>query len=384
MGEYQKTKHPGIFKYAGPQGEIYGIDFYASGKRHREIIGSTLDEAKKELERRRQLGKKGKYIPEAKKRKLTFDQLVEDYKGPQNENVPKKFYENSLKYCLPVLNESFGGKNLYQIDAEAIKNFRNKRKETPTQYNRPRSGISVNRELEIVRLLLNHALLKGWIEDNPFKRFSDLKQKIFFPEDPRERTLTADEIGRILEASPLWLKNIIRAALLTGLRRNDILSLRWENIDFESKNMRFWEEKKDKWRLKPINSEMVSLLQAIPRNEEGVDGYVFLGRSGKPIPASTVKETFRRVCKKARLLDVHFHDLRRSSGTFLMEMGTPLPVIQKHFDHKKMEQTRLYLGIKEGYERKEIEKLCGLFNGQKSGRNDISENISLENNYGNA
>ena len=42
MGEYQKTKYPGIFKYIGRNGTVYGIDYYASGRKHREIIGSLV------------------------------------------------------------------------------------------------------------------------------------------------------------------------------------------------------------------------------------------------------------------------------------------------------------------------------------------------------
>ena len=42
MGIYQKTKYPGIFKYSGKNGEAYGIDYYAAGKKHREIVGPLL------------------------------------------------------------------------------------------------------------------------------------------------------------------------------------------------------------------------------------------------------------------------------------------------------------------------------------------------------
>ena len=49
MGKYLKTKYPGIFKYAGSNGESYGIDYYAGGKKHREIVGPLLGEAQKKL-----------------------------------------------------------------------------------------------------------------------------------------------------------------------------------------------------------------------------------------------------------------------------------------------------------------------------------------------
>ena len=54
MGEYLKTHYPGIFKYVGKHGTVYGIDYYAGGKKHREIIGSLLSEAQDELQKRRE------------------------------------------------------------------------------------------------------------------------------------------------------------------------------------------------------------------------------------------------------------------------------------------------------------------------------------------
>lgn len=59
MGEYQKTIYPGIFKYIGKKGTVYGIDYYAGGKKHREIVGELLGEAKKKLEERQRQAKQG-------------------------------------------------------------------------------------------------------------------------------------------------------------------------------------------------------------------------------------------------------------------------------------------------------------------------------------
>ncbi len=109
---------------------------------------------------------------------------------------------------------------------------------------------------------------------------------------------------------------------------------------------------------------MVALLESLG-GEANKEGYVFHGPNGSAIPSGAVKHPFRRACKKAGLLDLHFHDLSRASATFLMEQGTPLPVTQKHLGHTKIEMTRRYLGLRPGLEGEEIEKLRGLFHGQK-------------------
>lgn len=48
MAKYQKTNHPSILKYFGKKGPVYVIDYYASGKRHREKVSSLLGEAQKD------------------------------------------------------------------------------------------------------------------------------------------------------------------------------------------------------------------------------------------------------------------------------------------------------------------------------------------------
>jgi len=53
MGQYLKTIYRGIFQYIGKNGKVYGIDYYAGGKKHREIIGSLVTEAREKLEERR-------------------------------------------------------------------------------------------------------------------------------------------------------------------------------------------------------------------------------------------------------------------------------------------------------------------------------------------
>jgi integrase len=243
--------------------------------------------------------------------------------------------------------------------------------------------------------MLNKAVLWGWIEKSPFKRFVEERQKIFFEEgDARERILTEAELKRLFdfldkipktkdesrkkEKPPYeYLKNIISAALLTGLRRGDILKLKWDNIDFETKTLRFWEEKKDKWRTKPLCSPMIDLLNRIPRREKE---YIFTGPDGQPV--KDVKRAFRTALKKAGVKDFRFHDLRRSSASFLLKMGSPLPVIQKHLGHTSLDMTQKYAHLSDQSERMELEKLAQIFpvsefTGQKLVRNELSEDTPV-------
>jgi len=129
MGQYLKTHYPGIFKYVGINGTVYGIDYYAGGKKRREIVGPLLGDARKKLEERRTLAKSGGYESLANKRKITFGQLVKKYAEIQKG---ERYFEKTRKYYLKPLMDVFGDNKLYQITPLDIEDFkRSERKLQP-------------------------------------------------------------------------------------------------------------------------------------------------------------------------------------------------------------------------------------------------------------
>lgn len=68
MGEYLKTRYPGIFQYVGKNGTAYGISYRAGGKKHREIIGPLLGEAQEKLAEKKAMGKKGIVLSASEKK----------------------------------------------------------------------------------------------------------------------------------------------------------------------------------------------------------------------------------------------------------------------------------------------------------------------------
>jgi integrase len=315
MGVYEKTKYPGIFKYKGKKGEVYGIDYYAGGKKHREIIGSLLTETREKLEEKRAMTRSGNCQSLASRKKITFEQLAEKYEEMQKGET---YFEKSRKYYVAIIKESplFKGKRLYQITPLDIESYKKQRKGTPTRANKPRSDVAVNRELETLRHMFNKGAEWGMMEKNPFDRF---REPILFKEDDnRIRYLAEDEIKRLFRvleetksngaSNPFYLLNIVKAALLTGLRRGDILNLKWADVDLGKGVLIFNEQKKNKRRVKVLNSDMVELLKSIPPGESET---IFNGPDGKPL--KDIKRSFRTALKRAGIKDFHFHDLRHTS-----------------------------------------------------------------------
>ena len=111
-------------------------------------------------------------------------------------------------------------------------------------------------------------MMETWnmLEQSPFARFNG---SIFFEENnDRLRFLTRDEILRLLEVSPPHLRNIIIAAIFTGLRKSDLLDLRWPGVDLERGFITYREQKKKgKLRTKAIPDDLIALLMEIPKGE---------------------------------------------------------------------------------------------------------------------
>jgi integrase len=382
MAKYQRTKYPGIFIYEGKKEPMYGVDFYAGGKRYREIIGPRLKDAREELEKRRKAGRSGVYVCQTQKRKATFDELVKKYRSLKEEN---DYFRSTQSHYLDMLVEYFKGRKLASIGVEDIQRFRKDRKEKLTQNGKPRSGASVNRELALLRHLLNVAILHKLLERNPFTEYRDhlrriqSKEKVFLQEPKRDRSLTPEEAKKLLAASAPYLKNIIRGLIYTGLRLGDMMRLRWENVNWETGTLTFTEKKKeDKPGEKPLTPEMLAWLEEVPRSESGL---IFVGPKGEPI--DNPRTAWKTAKKKAGIKDLKLRDLRRSSATALMEAGVPLSAIQKHLGHTKVTTTEAYLHVREKMERAALEKLDGHFftgpisTGQKTVRNELSEDTPV-------
>jgi integrase len=368
-GLYEKTKYPGIFKYVGKNGEKYGIDYYSGGKKCREIIGPRLGEAQTELANKRALSKAGESL--AGRKKITFKQFSEKYEEIEKGGT---YFDKTRKYYIPVMRDFFNGKKLYQLSALDIQEYQKARKATPTKWGGERSDVAVNRELETLRHMLNKAVEWGMLTNNPFSKFKD---SIFYEEDDsRIRYLTEEEIKKLFEFldrkpkcrrkgkenAPLpyaHLKNIVMAALLTGLRRGDILRLKWADVDLDKGILFFFEQKKgNKRKIKILNSDMINLLKSIPKGESE---FIFNGRDGQPL--KDVKRSFKTALKKAGIRDFHFHDLRHTSASYMVMKGASLKSVQEHLGHTSLTMTQKYAHLSPEFQRAEVEKLSGLFTG---------------------
>src|ERR1700754_228317 len=137
--------------------------------------------------------------------------------------------------------EYFGRQRLRDITYGDIYSYRSERLKTQTKYKRSLRLASMNRELAVLRRMLNIALRQSWISKNPFNAGEPLI--IVSGERKRERILTLEEEARLLEACDhpqrKHLRPLLIALLDTGARKGEMLKLRWTDVCFVTRMITF-------------------------------------------------------------------------------------------------------------------------------------------------
>lgn len=197
-----------------------------------------------------------------------------------------------------------------------------------------------NRCLAMLSKMLNLAEVWGLRPEgtNPCRRVEK------FPEEPKNRYLSGDEVGRLAEvldrheSSSPYLVAAIRLLLLTGLRQSEVRTLQWSFIDLDAGRIHLPKTKTGQHAI-PITAPVHATLMAIPR----VSGnpWVIVGR-GPDAPHQDMQPFWQKVRREAGLEDVRLHDLRHSFASFALAGGTSLAVIGKLMGHKNQSTTARY------------------------------------------
>ena len=171
-----------------------------------------------------------------------------------------------------------------------------------------------------------------------------------FDELRRERFLRADELARLIrelsDHPNRRAANAVRLLLLTGARRNEVLSATWDQFDLERG---VWikpssHTKQKRLHRVPLSGAAKDLLakMKLAAVEGGYSSpYIFPGdATGKPL--GDIKNFWRSVCRKAAIQDFRLHDLRHQYASILASSGQSLPIIGQLLGHTQTGTTARY------------------------------------------
>ncbi|MGE4542704.1 MAG: integrase [Pedobacter sp.] len=322
-----RTRTQGVYKR--PDSKNYWIAYQnLAGKTIRKSSGTTnFKEAQAILTKNRQMLMEGKN-PEIKKIKnYTFSELAEKYL-PWCERQ-KAFKTKARK--IKQLVDTFGPLPLRQFNTLQIEQFQTER----LKFNKP---ATVNRLLATLKHMFTKAEEWEMVEEEVLKKTR--KVKLLQENNRRLRFLSAIETQELIKACDPHLKPIVIAALNTGMRKNEILTLKWEqNIDLRHNFILLDTTKNGERREIPINEAFLKVLKSQIRRIDVP--YVFFNpKTGKRY--GDVKKSFYSACRRAGIKDFRFHDLRHTFASHLVMAGVDITTVKELMGHKTLSMTLRY------------------------------------------
>ncbi len=284
-------------------------------------------------------------------RRLALKRIVGLSSVP-DEVVPRillnKFYEDFIAWAkhtlsgetVSVYDRAFsrfidhaGNLPLKSISARHIDTYKAKRLSKV-------KAVTVNIELRTLRSALNTALRWKLIEENPFKQV-----RLCRVDDATPAYFTLQDFTKLIAAIDQdWFRQIVIVAVLTGMRRGELINLTWADVDLERRLIRIqsnsnFRTKNGRKRIMPMNPYVFDILTKLSSDKKE---FVFTC-SGQKILDRGLSLRFKRLVRKLKLnKTLHFHSLRHSFASWLVQEGVSLYDIQKLLGHSNIRVTEMY------------------------------------------
>jgi len=244
------------------------------------------------------------------------DEVTPQHKG----RIPETYRLNS------IAQSWIGGLNTKYLTKQHFIQYRDDRMNIV-------AASTVGSELSLIKRVLDTAS-KRWGYGIPYNPIKDIE--FTRVSKTRTRRLETNEKERLLSAAcsqkNIYIAFIIEFAVETGMRRSEILKLRWRDIDFKNGFAFLYDTKNGEDRKVPLTKRCVRLLQKVPQSHVKVF----------PITANCLRLAWGRARAKAEIKDLRFHDLRHEAISRFFEMGMSVPEVALISGHKDVRQLLRY------------------------------------------
>jgi integrase len=288
--------------------------------------------------------------------RMTFEQLCEVFERSHFAGLTQNTVRGH-RTSVKQLKAFFGDCKLVDVTVEMVESFRANRRQQPSKRN-PNcfvKGATVNRELECLKCVLDLAVRRRFIPENPaslVKHFNELRER------PVRKMLSVADEQRILEAAPTYLRVAIILLSQTGGRTySEGFSLRWDQVDFENKIIHLENNVKTPGSAEPLplSEYACEVLRAWKNQQASTSPFVFPSPVRPDRSISTVKTAWRNTLKRAGVSHFPIYNLRHVFCTRLSGVAADA-VVQRAMRHTSPETKRRYqLGMAEQV-REAVEK----------------------------
>lgn len=321
-----------------------------NGKPVRVTLGKypemTIENARKEAHRVIADMISGKNPNEEKKNirtEITFGEVFEIFME-RHSKVMKKTWKADDGEIKRFLFDWFN-KKLSTITKQEIQLIHEKIRKENGLY-------QANRMLARIHIIYNKAIEWGWNGTNPASSIKKFKEK------SRDRFLHPDELPKFfesLEAEPnSTIKDYIYVSLFTGARKSNVLSMNWEDINFERCEWLIPETKNGESLRVHLTEKVIDILknrlQSRPNSK-----WVFesIGKTGHLVEP---KSGWKRILQRAGIKDLRLHDLRRTLGSWQAATGANSYIIGRSLGHKNQQSTAIYARLSIDPIKESVEK----------------------------
>ncbi len=313
------------------------LDYRDNNRKNLMVIGSysilTLDQARKDAKAK--LADLVKGINPLQKRQ-------EERQGNRIKDLCKRYIADH------AAKKKSGGDDISRIERFIIPEWGNllviniKRADVAAlHYKLGKHGhYQANRVYSLLSKMFNLARVWGFVPEEHVNPCFGIEK---FKEEKRDRFVSHEEFPRLVQAINQELNQSVVSAiwlyLLTGVRKDELLSLKWTDIDFDRKELRLTDTKNGRSHYLPLSAAALDILNRTPRIEN--NPYVIVGKNDG-CHLINIDKPWQRIRKEADLDDVRLHDLRRTVGSWLAQSGNSLHLIGKVLNHSNQSTTAIY------------------------------------------
>jgi integrase len=265
---------------------------------------------------------------------LMLSKFRDEYINYLSQSKSNAYIERSIKPAFKFLIGFSGDILLADLTVRLLDNFINSRFKI--------SQSSAALYYRTIKAALTKAVTWDYLTSNPLKRIKAPKVVKSIPV-----FISEAELIEILNHTPSQLmKNIFTFAFYTGMRLGEILNMHWDWIDKNQnliivKNSESFTTKSKKERIIPIHQNVKKILDQQVINT--ARNYVFNNSAVNTINAEYVSKQFKKALRSAKLNDdIHFHSLRHSFASNLVQRGVNLYVVKELLGHEDIKTTQVY------------------------------------------
>ena len=289
----------------------------------------------------------GKFLDKKKQLNIRFEVFADEYLQLHSK-VNNKSWVKSDEAGIKTLKVFFAGKCLHEITPHMIDLFKQE-KLKKSEEDKGLKPASINRKLACLKSIFNKAIAWGkFTGPNPVKQV-----KLFKENNQRLRFLEKEEIVKLLANCNPHLRGIVVVALNTGMRRGEILGLKWRDVDIKRSILYLHNTKNGDKREVPINEHVKTVFIETRKNPQS--DYIFCKKDGTPF--GDIKTGFFTALKKSGIKDFHFHDLRHTAASHLVMSGVDLNTVREILGHKSLQMTLRYSHLSPSHKKQAVDTL---------------------------